>query len=162
MFGGARQEGPSVDEVLAGFIKTANLVDYAIVNPNSRLISISKDNFEKLNVVTEVPQIAPIVAEKPELILPTAKGESVRAEKPEFNLLVKNTVSDKVAKPLVINQVSVSAKPDSAVVTKEAVSETLSEKVLPKTNSEESFAALMVGTSLITFAVYGASKKRYL
>ncbi|MBF0848038.1 5'-nucleotidase C-terminal domain-containing protein, partial [Streptococcus danieliae] len=45
MLGGARKEGPSVDEALAQFIKTANLSDYSVVNPNSRLISISSEEF---------------------------------------------------------------------------------------------------------------------
>ena len=42
MLGGARSEGPSMDSVFADYIKTAKLENYATINPNSRVISISE------------------------------------------------------------------------------------------------------------------------
>ncbi|MEW4353465.1 cell surface ecto-5'-nucleotidase Nt5e [Streptococcus pneumoniae] len=48
MLGGAREEGPSMDEVFAEFLKTAKLEDYAVVNPNMRTISISQVKYEEM------------------------------------------------------------------------------------------------------------------
>lgn len=46
MLGGARQEGPSMDSVFADFLPTASLLDYALVNPNSRLIAIRQAAYQ--------------------------------------------------------------------------------------------------------------------
>lgn len=41
MLGGAREEGPSMDSVFADYLKTADLLVYETVNPNSRLVSVN-------------------------------------------------------------------------------------------------------------------------
>lgn len=40
MLGGSREEGPSMDGVFADFLAKADLTEYAVINPNSRTISI--------------------------------------------------------------------------------------------------------------------------
>ena len=40
MLGGSREEGPSMDGVFADFLAKADLTKYAVINPNSRTISI--------------------------------------------------------------------------------------------------------------------------
>ncbi|MDK6814888.1 5'-nucleotidase C-terminal domain-containing protein, partial [Corynebacterium sp. UMB6689] len=41
MLGGAREEGPSMDLAFADYLAKTDLTAYAVVNPNSRTISIS-------------------------------------------------------------------------------------------------------------------------
>lgn len=41
MLGGAREEGPSMDSVFADYLKTADLSEYAEVNPISRIIPVN-------------------------------------------------------------------------------------------------------------------------
>jgi len=40
MLGGAREEGPSMDEAFKNYLEKADLTKYAVVNPNSRTISV--------------------------------------------------------------------------------------------------------------------------
>lgn len=40
MLSGAREEGPSLDQVFAEFIRTADLTQYEVIAPNSRLIAL--------------------------------------------------------------------------------------------------------------------------
>ena len=49
MLGGPREEGPSLDTVFADYLTHADLTKYAVINPNSRKISISSANFAALN-----------------------------------------------------------------------------------------------------------------
>lgn len=49
MLGGPREEGPSLDTVFADYLTHADLTKYAVINPNSRTISISSADFAALN-----------------------------------------------------------------------------------------------------------------
>ena len=49
MLGGPREEGPSLNTVFADYLTHADLTKYAVINPNSRKISISSANFAALN-----------------------------------------------------------------------------------------------------------------
>ena len=49
MLGGLREEGPSLNTVFADYLTHADLTKYAVINPNSRKISISSANFAALN-----------------------------------------------------------------------------------------------------------------
>ena len=49
MLGGAREEGPSLDEVFAAYLRNADLSQYAVINPNSRLISLSSAQYAAEN-----------------------------------------------------------------------------------------------------------------
>ena len=49
MLGGAREEGPSMDTIFAAYLTRVDLNRYAVINPNSRLISISSAAFAALH-----------------------------------------------------------------------------------------------------------------
>ncbi|MFS1663786.1 cell surface ecto-5'-nucleotidase Nt5e [Streptococcus sp. zg-JUN1979] len=49
MLGGTREEGPSMDVVFANFLAKADLSQYAIINPNTRTISISSSGFAAMS-----------------------------------------------------------------------------------------------------------------
>ena len=48
MLGGAREEGPSMDVAFADYLAKTDLTAYAVVNPNSRTISILTAQYKKL------------------------------------------------------------------------------------------------------------------
>ena len=72
MLGGPREEGPSLDTVFADYLTHADLTKYAVINPNSRTISISSADFAALNkkenaedpTVNPVNPVDPTVASK--------------------------------------------------------------------------------------------------
>ena len=72
MLGGPREEGPSLDTVFADYLTHADLTKYAVINPNSRTISISSADFAALNkkenaenpTVNPVNPVDPTVAAK--------------------------------------------------------------------------------------------------
>ena len=53
MLGGAREEGPSMDEAFKNYLEKADLTKYAVVNPNSRTISVDSKTYK---FDTEKPQ----------------------------------------------------------------------------------------------------------
>ena len=53
MLGGAREEGPSMDEAFKNYLEKADLTKYAVVNPNSRTISVDSKTYK---FETEKPQ----------------------------------------------------------------------------------------------------------
>ena len=72
MLGGPREEGPSMDSIFADYLAIADLSKYAVINPNSRTISISSADFAALNkkenaedpTVNPVNPVDPTVASK--------------------------------------------------------------------------------------------------
>ena len=62
MLGGPREEGPSLDTVFADYLTNADLSKYAVINPNSRTISISSADFAALNKKenAENPMVNPV------------------------------------------------------------------------------------------------------
>lgn len=62
MLGGPREEGPSLDTVFADYLTHADLTKYAVINPNSRTISISSADFAALNKKenAENPMVNPV------------------------------------------------------------------------------------------------------
>ena len=46
MLGGAREEGPSMDEAFKNYLEKADLTKYAVVNPNSRTISVDSKTYK--------------------------------------------------------------------------------------------------------------------
>ena len=46
MLGGERQEGPSMDEAFKNYLEKADLTKYAVVNPNSRTISVDSKTYK--------------------------------------------------------------------------------------------------------------------
>ena len=53
MLGGVREEGPSMDEAFKNYLEKADLTKYAVVNPNSRTISVDSKTYK---FDTEKPQ----------------------------------------------------------------------------------------------------------
>ncbi|MGT2906248.1 5'-nucleotidase C-terminal domain-containing protein [Streptococcus dentiloxodontae] len=53
MLGGSREEGPSMDAVFADYLVSADLNQYEIINPNSRLIAISAANYSHFNAINK-------------------------------------------------------------------------------------------------------------
>ena len=56
MLGGAREEGPSMDEAFKNYLEKADLTKYAVVNPNSRTISVDSKTYKFEEEKTEQPK----------------------------------------------------------------------------------------------------------
>lgn len=145
MLGGPREEGPSMDSIFADYLATADLSKYAVINPNSRTISISSANYAAL----------------------TKKDE---AEQPTLNPLSPVTPSD-VAKELtttkpVVSQVVttpngkvyfVSTTNDALKETEKVTEASAQGGVLPTTGDKSSHAGLLGLGMLLT--IFGLSGK---
>lgn len=57
MLGGAREEGPSMDVAFADYLENTDLTGYAVINPNSRIISISSTQDSDGDGVTDIDEI---------------------------------------------------------------------------------------------------------
>ena len=70
MLGGAREEGPSMDEAFKNYLEKADLTKYAVVNPNSRTISVDSKTykFDVEKPQTSNGQDAPVLV-KEELVV---------------------------------------------------------------------------------------------
>lgn len=135
MLGGPREEGPSMDSIFADYLATADLSKYAVINPNSRTISISSANYAAL----------------------TKKDES---EQPTLNPLSPVTPSD-VAKELTTTKPVVSkvvTTPNDTLKETEKVTEASAQgEVLPTTGDKSSHAGLLGLGMLLT--IFGLSGK---
>lgn len=56
MLGGAREEGPSMDEAFKNYLEKADLTKYTVVNPNSRTISVDSKTYKFEEEKTEQPK----------------------------------------------------------------------------------------------------------
>ena len=56
MLGGAREEGPSMDEAFKNYLEKADLTKYAVVNPNSRTISVDSKTYKFEEEKVEQPK----------------------------------------------------------------------------------------------------------
>ena len=134
MLGGPREEGPSMDSIFADYLATADLSKYAVINPNSRTISISSANYVAL----------------------TKKDE---AEQPTLNPLSPVTPSD-VAKELTTpnGKVFFVSTTNEALKETEKVTEASAQgEVLPTTGDKSSHAGLLGLGMLLT--IFGLSGK---
>ena len=57
MLGGAREEGPSMDVAFADYLAKADLTAYAVINPNSRTISLSASKDSDRDGVADIEEI---------------------------------------------------------------------------------------------------------
>ena len=57
MLGGAREEGPSMDVAFADYLAKADLTAYAVINPNSRTISLSASKDSDGDGVVDIEEI---------------------------------------------------------------------------------------------------------
>ena len=145
MLGGPREEGPSMDSIFADYLATADLSKYAVINPNSRTISISSANYAAL----------------------TKKDE---AEQPTLNPLSQVTPSDvakelTTTKPVVSKVVTtpngkvffVSTTNDALKETEKVTEASAQGEVLPTTGDKSSHAGLLGLGMLLT--IFGLSGK---
>ena len=156
MLGGERQEGPSMDEAFKNYLEKADLTKYAVVNPNSRTISVDSKTykFEAEKPQTSNGQEAPILV-KEELSV-------TRHVDAEGNELAPVELGEKAPKVLKgYNTVSTSKKDGitTHVYGVEKANVTSSERKLPNTGMNSS-STTALGLSLI--ALVGLAVRRKL
>ena len=156
MLGGERQEGPSMDEAFKNYLEKADLTKYAVVNPNSRTISVDSKTykFEDDKPETSNGQEAPILV-KEELVV-------TRHVNTEGNELAPVELGEKAPKVLKgYNTVSTSKKDGitTHVYGVEKANVTSSERKLPNTGMNSS-STTALGLSLI--ALVGLAVRRKL
>ncbi|MEX2784931.1 5'-nucleotidase C-terminal domain-containing protein [Streptococcus sp. H49] len=153
MLGGAREEGPSLDEVFAAYLAQADLTQYADINPNSRLISLSRAQYIARNI---------------------SQDEAEEAERPFYpgNALAQPSVA--VAKQLQgLAEVSVflasadssdlsaaEIRPSSPVKCPLPAAE-YKEGLLPNSGDTRSTVIIAVGVLLIFSGLYGSRRDSY-
>lgn len=150
MLGGAREEGPSMDTAFEDYLKTADLIQYEKVNPNSRTISVDSKTFKLPE--EQGKEQEPAKPEKDQAVTPTKPGKD--AAKPGKNQTTTSAKSEKdsttkttqpeeeqATKPTQPSTVKV----DYKVADKFAKKTVVSEKILPNTGSEQSIFLLLMG-----------------
>lgn len=147
MLGGPREEGPSMDTVFADYLTRADLSKYAVINPNSRTISISSADFAALNKKENAadPTLNPL---KP--VTPSTIAKDLETSKP----VVSKVVTTPNGKVFFISTRS------EAVKETEKVTETSAQtEVLPTTGDKGSHAGLLgLGMLLTLFGLSGKHK----
>ena len=172
MLGGAREEGPSMDEAFKNYLEKADLTKYAVVNPNSRTISVDSKTYKFEAEKPETPrnevpkggtaQDAPVLA-KEELVV-------TRHIDVSGNELAPVELGDKEPKVLKgYNTVSTSKKDGitthvygvekAGVKSREKASVANNERKLPNTGTNSS-STTALGLSLI--ALVGLAVRRKL
>ena len=164
MLGGERQEGPSMDEAFKNYLEKADLTKYAVVNPNSRTISVDSKTYKFEADKPETPrnevpkgetaQDAPVLA-KDELVV-------TRHIDAAGNELAPVELGDKEPKVLKgYNSVATSKKDGitTHVYGVEKANVTNSERKLPNTGMNSS-STTALGLSLI--ALVGLAVRRKL
>ena len=166
MLGGAREEGPSMDEAFKNYLEKADLTKYAVVNPNSRTISVDSKTykFDVEKPQTSNGQDAPVLV-KEELVVTRhidAVGNELApvelGEKTSKVLKGYNTVSTSKKDGITTHVYSVekaSVKSDEKVAGKASVAN--SEKKLPNTGLN-SVATASLGVVVLLAAL--ALRKR--
>ena len=91
MLGGAREEGPSMDAAFEDYLKTADLTQYAKVNPNSRTISVDSKTFKLLEEGKEKDPAKPV------------EDQATKPTQPS-TVKVDYKVADKFAKKTVVSE----------------------------------------------------------
>ena len=168
MLGGAREEGPSMDEAFKNYLEKADLTKYAVVNPNSRTISVDSKTykFDAEKPQSSNGQDAPVLV-KEELVVTRhidAAGNELApvelGEKAPKVLKGYNTVSTSKKDGITTHVYGVekaSVKSSEKVAEKANVSN--SERKLPNTGMNSS-STTALGLSLI--ALVGIAVRRKL
>ena len=168
MLGGAREEGPSMDEAFKNYLEKADLTKYAVVNPNSRTISVDSKTykFDAEKPQSSNGQDAPVLV-KEELVVTRhidAAGNELApvelGEKVPKVLKGYNTVSTSKKDGIITHVYGVekaSVKSSEKVAEKANVSN--SERKLPNTGMNSS-STTALGLSLI--ALVGIAVRRKL
>lgn len=175
MLGGAREEGPSMDAAFEDYLKTADLIQYEKVNPNSRTISVDSKTFKLPE--DQGKEQGPAKPEKDQAIIPTQPGKNQGttpansgndATKPgktqETNPAKLEQDSATKTTPSGKNQGTTPAqtstvKVDYKVADKFANKTVVSEKLLPNTGSEQSIFMMLLGMILGATALWTSRKQ---
>lgn len=168
MLGGAREEGPSMDEAFKNYLEKADLTKYAVVNPNSRTISVDSKTykFEAEEAQTSNGQDAPVLV-KEELVVtrhidatgnelePVELGEKGSKDLKGYNIIETSKKDGIITHVYGVEKTE--AKASEKVVEKANVVK--NEKKLPNTGMNSS-STTVLGLSLI--ALVGAAVRRKL
>jgi len=147
MLGGPREEGPSMDSVFADYLTHADLSKYAVINPNSRTISISSADFAALNKKenAENPTLNPLSP-----VTPSSVAEDLKTTKPVVSKVV-TTPNGKVF--------FVSTRNEALKETEKVAEASAQTEVLPTTGDKASHAGLLgLGMLLTLFGLSGKHK----
>lgn len=147
MLGGPREEGPSMDSVFADYLTHADLSKYAVINPNSRTISISSAEFATLNKKenAEDPTLNPLSP-----VTPSSVAEDLKTTKPVVSKVV-TTPNGKVF--------FVSTRNEALKETEKVAEASAQTEVLPTTGDKASHAGLLgLGMLLTLFGLSGKHK----
>ena len=131
MLGGPREEGPSMDTVFADYLTRADLSKYAVINPNSRTISISSADFAALNKKENAadPTLNPLAP-----VTPSTIAKDLETSKP----VVSKVVTTPNGKVFFISTRSEALKETEKVTEASAQTE-----VLPTTGDKGSQAGIL-------------------
>lgn len=145
MLGGPREEGPSMDSIFADYLATADLSKYAVINPNSRTISISSVNYAALTKKDEAeqPTLNPLSP-----VTPSDVAKELTTTKPVVSKVV-TTPNGKVF--------FVSTTNDALKETEKVTEASAQGEVLPTTGDKSSHAGLLGLGMLLT--IFGLSGK---
>lgn len=145
MLGGPREEGPSMDSIFADYLATADLSKYAVINPNSRTISISSANYAALTKKDEAeqPTLNPLSP-----VTPSDVAKELTTTKPVVSKVV-TTPNGKVY--------FVSTTNDALKETEKVTEASAQGEVLPTTGDKSSHAGLLGLGMLLT--IFGLSGK---
>lgn len=161
MLGGSREEGPSMDTVFADYLAKADLTQYAVINPNSRVISLSSvkdsdgDGFTDLaealaGTSFKDPKNYPGQgAVQPQPDLPEQERHVDPAAVLAVNETVKLSVRYSKSQKAVINLPAYSYQNGSYQLSKQ----------LPQTGSQASALAVLAGIFLMGYGLYGIRRK---
>ena len=147
MLGGPREEGPSMDTIFADYLTHADLSKYAVINPNSRTISISSADFAALNKKenAEDPTLNPLSP-----VRPSSVAEDLKTTKPVVSKVV-TTPNGKVF--------FVSTRNEALKETEKVAEASAQTEVLPTTGDKASHAGLLgLGILLTLFGLSGKHK----
>lgn len=145
MLGGPREEGPSMDSIFADYLATADLSKYAVINPNSRTISISSANYAALTKKdqAEQPTLNPLAP-----VTPSDVAKELTTTKP----VVSKVVTTPNGKVFFVSTTNEAPKETEKVT--EALAQ---DEVLPTTGDKSSHAGLLGLGMLLT--IFGLSGK---
>ena len=156
MLGGPREEGPSMDTIFASYLSHANLLQYAIINPNSRVISVDStadtDGDGYLDYIEMVAGTSLTNASD-------YPGKVIEDNMPTTTSSPKLTVTssgEATGKP-VLQMASVNVRTAIPVTYNTTTSK---EKNLPMTGSRESMLAIIIGLSMTSYGLYGIRRRK--
>lgn len=149
MLGGPREEGYSMDSIFADYLGRADLSKYAVINPNSRTISISSANYAALTKKDEAeqPTLNPLSP-----VTPSDVAKELTTSKPVVSKVV-TTPNGKVF--------FVSTTNDALKETEKVTEDSAQGEVLPTTGDKSSHAGLLgLGMLLTIFGLSGKHRGR--